>query len=471
MATLLYLEYLGRGRGKLDVSELLIERKTYWYGIYQGNKKIGFSSYTVEKIGDDHIFKNENYLRAREDEAEIIESIKCITDSSYIPRHFEYTIEKGKEKVTIRGENDKKDIIFFIEMPDKRFTRKLPLEGKNFYLPVMLIPVLHQNMINSKEQVLKKVFSIPILEIKNFNITNVRVTLEEIIPVKVGINVLSVFKYRIGDTTFFVNEKGIPVKEVNPSGMVYYLSNKDWAGLFDSPPEMVFDYTTLRYFKTDKLIPAPEELHSLEVAIDGFLLDPDLYASTRVSLKGNRLIIMKEELEDNPQRTYTLPLQDERLKKYLLPDKWIRSDLEDLKRTGKIYASSEKGDALSFGRYLVSYLFNLFVTQPEFIIKDSGYIVDYRRGDFIERSLLYATYARAGGLPTRLVGGFVYRNGYFFFHIWPEIWLNGWVPVDPSMYQFPADVTHIPLTTGELDEILATIERAQDINIKIIALK
>lgn len=464
---LFYREYAGGGFEKLDISGLLVEEKTYWYEIYREEKKIGFSSYTIEKIGDELIFKNERYIRILEDSAEILESTKGVANSSYTPKHLEYSAEKGKERVTIRADIDRDDIIFFVEMPDKRFTKRLSIHGQQFYLPVMLMPVIHEATMKSKDQPLRKAFSVPVLDIKRLEIVNIKGSLEEIIPAKSGIDVLSVFKYRIGDSTFFVNENGIIVKEAHPEDMVYYLSNKDWASLFDITPVEIFDYTNLKPLKADKLITNPEDLNLFEVKIDGFIPDRELYENTPISFRGTTITIQKKEL----QETYSLPSQDERLKKYLLSDEWIKSEDEALKRTAQIYARSYNHDALSLGRYLISYLFNLFTTQPEFIIRDSGYLVNYRYGDFIERSLMYATYARAGGLPTRLVGGLVYRNGYFFFHVWPEIWLKSWLPVDPSMYQFPADVTHIPLVTGKIEEILALSRRLEGLSIKIISFR
>jgi hypothetical protein len=81
---------------------------------------------------------------------------------------------------------------------------------------------------------------------------------------------------------------------------------------------------------------------------------------------------------------------------------------------------------------------------------------------------MFATYARAGGLPTRLVGGLIYVNGYFYYHIWPEVWLDSWVPVDPVFVQFPADVTHIPLKQGTLEDIISEIDDIRDMKIEIV---
>jgi transglutaminase-like putative cysteine protease len=71
-------------------------------------------------------------------------------------------------------------------------------------------------------------------------------------------------------------------------------------------------------------------------------------------------------------------------------------------------------------------------------------------------------------LPTRLVQGLVYVDGYFYFHAWPEVWFDHWVPVDPSLAQFPADVTHIPLRQGTLNEINTFVNDLKKLNIEIM---
>jgi transglutaminase-like putative cysteine protease len=37
------------------------------------------------------------------------------------------------------------------------------------------------------------------------------------------------------------------------------------------------------------------------------------------------------------------------------------------------------------------------------------------------------------------------RRTAFYLHTWAEVWLNGWVAVDPYLGQLPADLTHVRL--------------------------
>jgi hypothetical protein len=73
-----------------------------------------------------------------------------------------------------------------------------------------------------------------------------------------------------------------------------------------------------------------------------------------------------------------------------------------------------------------------------------------RRGDCNEHAQLYVALARASGIPARLAAGLAYLDGKFYYHAWPEVWLERWVAVDPTFGQFPADAAHLRFTVGGL---------------------
>jgi hypothetical protein len=77
-------------------------------------------------------------------------------------------------------------------------------------------------------------------------------------------------------------------------------------------------------------------------------------------------------------------------------------------------------------------------------------VLEARRGDCNEHTVLYVALARALGLPARTAVGLVYVNGAFFYHAWPEVWLGEWVAVDPTFGQHPADAAHLRFVVGGL---------------------
>lgn len=72
------------------------------------------------------------------------------------------------------------------------------------------------------------------------------------------------------------------------------------------------------------------------------------------------------------------------------------------------------------------------------------------RGDCNEFTVLYVALARAAGLPARPVAGLLDVGGRFYYHAWPEVYLGGWVAVDPLLDQFPADAAHLRFLVGGL---------------------
>lgn len=73
-----------------------------------------------------------------------------------------------------------------------------------------------------------------------------------------------------------------------------------------------------------------------------------------------------------------------------------------------------------------------------------------RRGDCNEHTQLYVALARAIGIPSRIATGLAFVNGKFYYHAWPEVWMNEWVAVDPTFGQFPADAAHLRFVSGGL---------------------
>ena len=464
ISILLYKNYAGTPLEKTQALKEAFDKKTYWYDIYIGTRKTGFAITTFEKAGNEIIIKHKREIKVKKNGKEtlLIENLKTLCDLNYSIKTFEYTTNfKGEKGIKARGEVDEDEIIFFLESPEKRKTHKISTGGKDFYLPITLIPVIHQKYPSPN-----KPFLAPMLDLSILSINDVRVVLEEIRPIKVGINILSLYKFRIGDTIIWTNEKGIIIKEELPSGITLYSQIKDTA--MDPSDRILFDYTTLPSFKSNKLIPDTEALNLLKIKIKGFKIDPQLYENSLVTLENDVLTIEKQDIKQLKEKTYTLPYRKDNLNKYLSPDEWVLSNYKPLQDTGRIYARANNNDAFIFARYLNGYLYTIIKTMPVFILSDSKNILKSLLGDYLERTIMFASYSRAGGLPTRLIGGLVYINGYFYFHTWPEVWFGKWVPVDPTLAQFPADVTHIPLKEGTLTDIISITDDLKNIKIEIM---
>lgn len=109
---------------------------------------------------------------------------------------------------------------------------------------------------------------------------------------------------------------------------------------------------------------------------------------------------------------------------------------------------------------LVEWVHGYLIKAPTLSVPNALEVLRLGQGDCNEHTALFVALARAGGIPSRIAAGVVYadtigENGGFYYHAWPEVYLGektGWVPVDPTFGQFPADATHVKLVEGDLDK-------------------
>jgi len=95
-------------------------------------------------------------------------------------------------------------------------------------------------------------------------------------------------------------------------------------------------------------------------------------------------------------------------------------------------------------------------------------VFELRRGDCNEFTTLYVALARAAGLPARPAAGLVRLGDHFYYHAWPEVYLGTWVPLDPTLDQFPADPTHLRFVTGGLARQVALLRVTGRLKIEVL---
>jgi transglutaminase-like putative cysteine protease len=98
-------------------------------------------------------------------------------------------------------------------------------------------------------------------------------------------------------------------------------------------------------------------------------------------------------------------------------------------------------------------------------------------GDCNEHTALFVAMARSIGIPARIAVGLVFMHGAFYYHAWPEVYLveapgrGLWLPVDPTLNQFPADTTHLRLVRGGLDQQAAILPLIGRLKMTVVSLE
>src|SRR5207342_845808 len=115
--------------------------------------------------------------------------------------------------------------------------------------------------------------------------------------------------------------------------------------------------------------------------------------------------------------------------------------------------------------------------KPTVSLPSAREVLRTKVGDCNEHTALYVAMARAVGLPARIAVGLAYSRGAFYYHAWPEVYIDEghgrglWLPVDPTFNQFPADAAHVRLLRGGLDKQAAILPLIGKVKMDILDLE
>ncbi|MBN1625224.1 MAG: transglutaminase domain-containing protein, partial [Deltaproteobacteria bacterium] len=129
----------------------------------------------------------------------------------------------------------------------------------------------------------------------------------------------------------------------------------------------------------------------------------------------------------------------------------IESDADKIIAKAESIAGDEKSPVLKT-RKLLKWVYENIEKRPVVSIPSALEVLETKAGDCNEHATLLTALLRASGIPARLAVGLVYNRGRFYYHAWTEAYLGGWISMDPTLNQMPADVSHICLMYGNLDK-------------------
>lgn len=171
-----------------------------------------------------------------------------------------------------------------------------------------------------------------------------------------------------------------------------------------------------------------------------------------------------------PELPGDLPVreQDPALAEYLVATPLLPVDHRELQEQSAALLDGVQ-DRRAAAQAILDFVYRSVEKTPTIGVPNALEVLRSLRGDCNEHTALYVALARAAGLPARIAAGLVWsdrvgKNGAFYYHAWPEVWMGqaGWVPVDPTFGQLPADATHVKLVEGDLDrqiEIMGVMGR------------
>jgi hypothetical protein len=436
-----------------------------WRGIYYRGDKIGFSVGQTTPVADGYEIREDSSLQMTllgSTTAVRLKSL-AVVDRSFQLQRFSFSLDPGTGPTTVEGRLDGRRLTFTVrttsgERTETRELREPPALSLN------LPRALAARGLEAGEKLEVSVFdpatlsNAPMrLEVKSREVVRAQGR-----PVPAFL----VEGHLAGITTrTWITDVGDVVREESPMGLIVVRETPEQAQALAVPGDIRQDLLESAAIvpQTPRRIDDPTTVARLRVRLDGLEgFDP-------ADLQGAGQTTIGDVIEVRDPRDLVSGPLDGDLAPFLSPEPFIESDAPEIQAEARKAVAGATAPRLRAER-LVRYVHALIEKKPTVSLPSALEVLRTRVGDCNEHTALFVAMARASGLPARVAAGLVYLRGAFYYHAWPEVWIETdrgrglWLPVDPTLNQFPADATHIRLARGGLDRqaaILGLVGRAR----------
>ncbi len=434
-----------------------------WLGLYYQGKKIGYmtTSYSPEDGGVHAVQKTylKLQLMGKGEEATVLTDAKLAGD--YTLRSFVFDLRSRSGGLRITGDTVPGGIEIYVRSGEAVLPQRIPLSA-----PPRLNVGLEQYLTGKGIEPGKKY-------LLSFFDPTVRKSVEMTVAVEgqedVTLRGKTWHTYRVKETfqgmesTSWITRDGETIKEVSPIGYTSVLETRDEALTAGWPTGEGVDIIASSAIPSNVELEDPPLLSSLTVRVG--LMNPSEGGLLKGFAGGKVLTVRR--VAPGAIRSYRLPYGGSGMTRYLSADPFIQSTDPLVGRKAREIVGDET-DAAAAVKKILLWVYRTLDQTPTFGLPSARDVLVNPTGDCKVHTIIFSALARSIGVPTKLMAGVVYRDGFFYYHAWPEVYLGGWVPVDPTFGQFPADVTHLPLTEGSLDDWITIMGAVGNLRIEVL---
>jgi len=263
----------------------------------------------------------------------------------------------------------------------------------------------------------------------------------------------------------WLDGRGRTLKEESPAGLSLIRQNPEDARSLVPQRSVPLDLIAQTSIPSDVPIPEPNRKRLLKLQLSGFDLANFALSGGRQRLDSDRLEITRERLE--PKSAVKIPVEDRRVSFFLQATPFMQSDHPQIRALAQSIVGQEK-NGYKAALLLKDWVFQSLAKEPTVSIPNALEVLQNRKGDCNEHTVLFNALARAAGLPARTAVGVVYLRGAFYYHAWSEIWLGKWISLDSVLDQFPADVTHVKFIEGDIDRQIDILQLIGKLKIHVL---
>ncbi|MFP4460049.1 MAG: transglutaminase-like domain-containing protein [Candidatus Zixiibacteriota bacterium] len=460
-----------------------IEGESY-SSIYFKGEKIGYSATIKQKAADGLMWHETSYLRLPVGGVlqEVLAELIVITNNNMAVDNFTFSFSSDEYESLVNGKVNKKgNLEIKISTPESSTERTIAIQGP-LYMPSAI------THIAANDSFQKELYRLPVFDPMTMTMRDYKAKVaRKTTSPKGDENVWLLYaRYNEYNTKMWVDSVGNVVMEESPSGFISYKEPREKALEFDLSSSGSFDllteFSVLLRNSTGGKIESPK---IMKARLEGF--DPTIFELNdfNQAFDGESCILtvvqdgfpMDVSPKPDSSKGYTNVVSVPGIDGYFLPPAISpedtmatplvqKNDLRILRQAQKITKGKdteiEKLEAIN------RWLYDNIKKDYRSSIPSALDIMRKMVGDCNEHTTLFTALSRSLGIPTRINIGLVYLRGAFFYHAWPQCYVDGkWHAFEPTYGERRADATHIKLLHGSINKQIE-IMRIQNPYIEIL---
>jgi hypothetical protein len=450
----------------LSSAEKITESSEESWGIFYRGDKIGYATQTITPGPQGYQVMDHSVLRLQllGTTQQAATRLHMDADPEWALRRFDFELQSDDIRFIARGQVSPGKLRFEVESAGNVTKRELSLAQTPYLLTALKPYVVTQQLEPGKEHyfstfdpsTLSQQMTSVVIEGREY--VRIGERTEPAIRLRQRFKGLSVVSW--------VDGLGRTLKEESPAGLSLVRQSPQEARRLFGSHSVSLDLIAQSSITPDGSIAQPERIHRLRLRLGGIDLSNFPLANLGRQRSHEDQLEIRREATDQIS-SFPLPLKDWRFGSFIQPTPFMQSDHPRIRALAHKILRGER-DAHNAALRIKDWVYREIAKQPTVSIPSALEVLETRKGDCNEHTVLFNALARAAGIPAKTVVGLVYLRGAFYYHAWSEVWLGQWISLDPVFNQFPADATHVKFIEGDIDRQIDILQLIGKLKIQVI---
>ena len=424
----------------------LAQTKDYWFKIERKGTGYGYEHITISKLENGYLkYTLEQHIKtdvAGFNPQDIVLKGTYIVDTDFLPVSFNQYFKSQIKNIHISGRYT--DSLMQLTVEDEEGeVRESMMPFQDTYFDVVLA-----DLILKMED--EKIFNLRIFSPTDLKIDSiyVEVTRSDTKELEATVTDILTMKYLI-DRQGWV--KQIQFVELN---IREYLTDSEDAQditYLNTADGLTLTVKNKRSFpNVYKVNEAQIQLKWRDIPFDEFNLEDNRQKVMKKTLtKDNYEVILEIKKATPASKGITVPIVDEKFAPFLKNTEYIQPG-EFTIHQKMIEIQKNERDAFILVQNILSWISDNITVDIIAETLTGPEVLKERRGKCSEYAILFASLARAAGIPVKVVLGQVISGNLWIGHMWNEVWLGEWMAVDPTAGIFVSGPSHVKLVDSHI---------------------